>query len=264
VQLGKANKKIKWENEDEIGLLVKQYNQMLDELEKSADLLAKSEREGAWREMAKQVAHEIKNPLTPMKLSIQYLQKSIANKNENIEQLTNSVASTLIEQIEQLSKIAGDFSQFANIENVQPTKFNLNNTIASLVALYKTRDNILIDWQNENEAYYIYADKVQISRLFSNLMLNAIEASNNNNIIHIKIYQKVNKNLIETYIADNGTGITDDMKQKIFLPNFTTKTSGTGLGLAISKAITEKANGTISFTTTKNIGTTFKVALPLV
>lgn len=264
INIEQQNEAIEWNRNDEIGVLVSEYNKMVKKLEVSAKALAQTEREGAWREMARQVAHEIKNPLTPMKLSIQYLQKSIANKNENIEQLTNSVASTLIEQIEQLSKIAGDFSQFANIENVQPTKFNLNNTIASLVALYKTRDNILIDWQNENEAYYIYADKVQISRLFSNLMLNAIEASNNNNIIHIKIYQKVNKNFIETYIADNGTGITDDMKQKIFLPNFTTKTSGTGLGLAISKAITEKANGTISFTTTKNIGTTFKVALPLV
>lgn len=263
INIEQQNEEIEWKRNDEIGILVAEYNKMVKKLEASAKALAQTEREGAWREMARQVAHEIKNPLTPMKLSIQYLQKSIANKNENIQDLTNSVASTLIEQIEQLSKIAGDFSQFANIENVQPEIFNLNNTITSLIELYKTRDNITIEWQKDSDTYNIYADKVQISRLFSNLILNAIEASENNTLIHIKIYQTKNNNFVETCIEDNGIGINENMQQKIFLPNFTTKTSGTGLGLAITKAITEKANGTITFTTEENVGTTFKVALPL-
>lgn len=264
INIEQQNEEIEWKRNDEIGVLVTEYNKMVKKLETSAKALAQTEREGAWREMARQVAHEIKNPLTPMKLSIQYLQKSIENKNENIQELTNRVAFTLIEQIEQLSKIAGDFSQFANIENVQPEIFNLSNTISSLIELYKTRENIKIDWIKDNDSYLINADKVQISRLFSNLILNAIEASNNNNLIQIKIYQKKINNTVETCVEDNGTGISDDMKQKIFIPNFTTKTSGTGLGLAICKSIVEKANGSITFNTQNNIGTTFKVIFPLV
>ncbi|MCZ2222035.1 MAG: HAMP domain-containing histidine kinase, partial [Chitinophagales bacterium] len=264
INIEQHNEEIEWGKNDEIGILITEYNKMVKKLEASAKALAQTEREGAWREMARQVAHEIKNPLTPMKLSIQYLQKSINNKNENIKELTNRVASTLIEQIEQLSKIAGDFSQFANIENIQPEIFNLSNTISSLIELHKTRENIQFNWQKDNEVYLINADKTQISRLFSNLILNAIEASSNSNFIRINIYQKKINNTVETSIEDFGLGISDEMKQKIFTPNFTTKTSGTGLGLAICKAIVEKANGSITFTTEKNIGTTFKVTLPLV
>lgn len=263
INLGEHNEEIVWNRNDEIGVLIAEYNKMVQKLEDSAKALAKSEREGAWREMARQVAHEIKNPLTPMKLSIQYLQKSIDNNSDNVKDLTNRVANTLVEQIEQLSKIAGDFSQFANIGNVKPEEFDVSEIIQSLIQLNSTRENIHIEWNKAEGNYIIKADRVQISRLFANLFLNAIEASIQQNEIKIIIHQSHQNNMLSIAIQDFGVGINDDLKNKIFTPNFTTKSSGTGLGLAICKGIAEKANGTINFQTEKDKGTTFIVQLPL-
>ena len=120
----------------------------LNNLRQSAEVLAKSEREGAWREMARQVAHEIKNPLTPMKLSIQYLQRAMEENTPNAVELSKKLASTLIEQIDQLSKIAGDFSQFANIENIRPERFNISALIQNLVNLYKADEQLSISYTN--------------------------------------------------------------------------------------------------------------------
>ena len=136
VNLGKMNEEIVWNRNDEIGELVKEYNKMVRKLGESAAVLARSEREGAWREMARQVAHEIKNPLTPMKLSIQYLQKAILNNSPDVKELTANVANTLVEQIDHLSKIAFDFSQFANIGNTQIELFDMHEVIKSLKELY--------------------------------------------------------------------------------------------------------------------------------
>lgn len=263
VALGKTNEAIEWKTKDEIGILVKEYNIMVDKLGKSAEALARSEREGAWREMARQVAHEIKNPLTPMKLSIQYLQKAIADNAPNTKELAQHVADTLVEQIDQLSKIAGDFSQFANIGNIRPERFNLAEMITALVNLYSTDSRLNIEFIKNENLTEIMQDKTQINRLFTNLIKNAIEASDEQGKINIYISQHAEDGLIITQIKDEGAGISDDMKQKIFEPNFTTKTSGTGLGLAICKAITEKANGKIWFTTTPGEGSVFYVALPV-
>lgn len=263
INLGEQNEAIKWNRNDEIGVLVNEYNKMVQKLETSAKALAQSEREGAWREMARQVAHEIKNPLTPMKLSIQYLQKSIQGNNANIKELTNQMTSTLVQQIEQLSKIAGDFSQFANISNIQPEVFEVADVLNSLVQLYSAQERVTLNWQKINGKPFIYADKIQISRLFSNLLLNAIEACEEKERAIITISELIENNCVHITIADNGSGIDEEKLHKIFTPNFTTKTSGTGLGLAICKGIVEKANGTISFKTKKNEGTSFTVAFPL-
>jgi nitrogen fixation/metabolism regulation signal transduction histidine kinase len=136
INLQKINQEIQWNRKDEIGELVNEYNKMVHKLDESAEALAKSEREGAWRQMAKQVAHEIKNPLTPMKLSIQYLQKAIDNNSPQVKEMTASVAKTLIEQIDHLSKIASDFSQFANIGNQRNEVFDLHEVLYSLASLY--------------------------------------------------------------------------------------------------------------------------------
>jgi signal transduction histidine kinase len=263
ISLGKVNEEIEWNSNDEIGTLVNEYNKMVQKLEESAKALAQSEREGAWREMARQIAHEIKNPLTPMKLSIQYLQKAIDSGSDNVKELSQNVAKTLVEQIDQLSKIAGDFSQFANIGNIKLEEFDVNEMIESLLNLYKTDHHITIDWQKETGQYLIFADKIQISRLFTNLLKNAVEASEENENILIKVSQKKKNNAVVIAITDNGKGISKEIQDKIFTPNFTTKSSGTGLGLAICRGIVEKANGSIWFTTTENAGTTFYVELPL-
>ena len=175
---------------DEIGALVNEYNKMVKKLDDSAQALAKSEREGAWREMARQVAHEIKNPLTPMKLSIQYLQRSIAERKPGIQVLSEKVAATLVEQIDQLAKIASDFSQFANIEHVNNEVFNVSDVLKSLMDLYSSNEKIELRWLKPAEPVLILADKAQVIRLFTNLLQNAIEASSDKEMSTIRIFQK--------------------------------------------------------------------------
>lgn len=263
VNLGSLNEEISWNRNDEIGELVKEYNKMVNKLEESAAALAKTEREGAWREMARQVAHEIKNPLTPMKLSIQYLQKSIDSNQPNVKELSSNVASTLVEQIDHLAKIAADFSQFANIGNTNVEKFDLHNVIGSLKELFQPNDNVDIDWRPVHQAIYVMADRTQMNRLFTNLFTNAIEASPDNRCLII-VEEQIVGNSIRISIKDNGEGIAPEMQSRIFVPNFTTKSSGTGLGLAMCKGIVEQAKGKIWFETERGIGTTFHVELPVV
>jgi two-component system, NtrC family, nitrogen regulation sensor histidine kinase NtrY len=263
VNLGKTNEEIEWMRNDEIGGLVKEYNKMVKKLEESAAALAKSEREGAWREMARQVAHEIKNPLTPMKLSIQYLQKAIDNNSANVKEMASSVAKTLVEQIDHLSKIASDFSQFANIGNPKKEVFDLHELLYSLTSLYETTENLLFKWVPVHQRIMVYADKTQLNRLFTNLLQNAMEACDNNSRRVISVSEEYREDSIIVKVADNGEGIPMEMQSKIFIPNFTTKSSGTGLGLAMSKTIVEQVKGKIWFETVEGEGTTFYVELPV-
>lgn len=263
ITLGKSNEEIQWNKEDEIGELVKQYNKMVQQLENSANALAKSEREGAWREMARQVAHEIKNPLTPMKLSIQYLQKAIQNNQPNVKDLTTNVASTLIEQIDHLSKIAADFSQFANIGNRRLEMVDLHNVIGSLLDLYSTNPKVEVTWTPVPQDANMQVDKTHMNRLFTNLLTNAVDACSERQKCLVVITEELTDNYLTVAIRDNGDGIPGEMQSKIFTPNFTTKTSGTGLGLAMCKGIIEQAGGDIWFQTKEGEGTTFFVKLPL-
>ncbi|MBZ5856897.1 sensor histidine kinase [Flavihumibacter profundi] len=263
VNLGQHNDEIDWNREDEIGELVKEYNKMVLKLEESAAALAKSEREGAWREMARQVAHEIKNPLTPMKLSIQYLQKAINNNSVDVKQLTSNVANTLVEQIDHLSKIASEFSQFANISNVHNELFDLHEILYSLSHLYDSSEQVQFSWKPVSRKVIVDADRTQLNRLFTNLLQNAVEATENREAPVVAVEEIVSDSHIVVSISDNGQGIPAVMRSKIFTPNFTTKTSGTGLGLAMSKGIVEQAKGRIWFDTKENEGTTFFVELPL-
>jgi nitrogen fixation/metabolism regulation signal transduction histidine kinase len=236
---------------------------MVNKLEASAAQLAKSEREGAWREMARQVAHEIKNPLTPMKLSIQYLQKAIDNNSPNVKEMTSAVARTLVEQIDHLSKIASDFSQFANIGNSKNEVFDLHEMLQSLASLYITTENLHFTWEPVAQRIVLFADKTQLNRLFTNLLQNAVEACENKTERKIVMKEELDGEFIIIKVSDNGDGIPLQVQEKIFTPNFTTKTSGTGLGLAMSKSIVEQAKGTLWFETTEGEGTTFFVKIPL-
>ncbi len=265
MNIGKSNQEIVWTRNDEIGMLVGEYNKMVRKLEQSVLALARSEREGAWREMARQVAHEIKNPLTPMKLSIQYLQKAILNGSPDVKELTSNMALTLIEQIDQLSKIASDFSQFANIGNAKMEKIDLREVIESVIRLYVSHPELNINFRQSSAIAPIMADRAQMNRLLTNLLQNAVEAGSENDRkvqVIISIEQQGNKILLS--VQDDAGGIPESMQANIFTPNFTTKSSGTGLGLAICKGIVEKANGTIWFSTIENQGTTFFVEFPVV
>ncbi len=263
VNLGKVNESIRWNRKDEIGELVVEYNKMVAKLDESALNLAKSEREGAWREMARQVAHEIKNPLTPMKLSLQYLQKAIDEDTANVKELSKSVARTLVEQIDHLSQIASDFSQFANIGNPRNEIFDLNESLNMLARLYDSEKILILKWQPLNVRVLIKADKTHINRLFTNLIQNAMQSVPEGRFPQIEIEAFLTKENVMITVKDNGNGIPVNMQSKIFTPNFTTKSSGTGLGLAMCKGITEQSKGQIWFETKEGIGTKFFVELPL-
>lgn len=264
VNLGSANEAIDWKRNDEIGELVSEYNKMVSKLDASANALAKSEREGAWREMARQVAHEIKNPLTPMKLSLQYLQKAISNNSDNVRELTANVAQTLVEQINHLNQIAGEFSQFANIGNPKNETFDLHEVLYQLIQLHRMDERVQLDCEPVPQQVMVEADRTHLNRLFTNLIQNAIQAVPEGKQVEIHIDEEIRDNKILVKIRDNGMGIPDEMRPHIFTPNFTTKTSGTGLGLAMCKGIVEHARGNIWFETIAGTGTTFFVELPCV
>jgi signal transduction histidine kinase len=177
--------------------------------------------------------------------------------------MTANVAKTLIEQIDHLSKIASDFSQFANIGNQRNEVFDLHDVLYSLASLYDPMENLNFTWEPVNQKVMLYADKTQLNRLFTNLMQNAIEAPENQHKRTIEVREQMNGEYVIISIKDNGGGIPAATQDKIFMPNFTTKTSGTGLGLAMSKSIAEQSHGDIWFETADGEGTTFFVKLPI-
>lgn len=263
VNIGKGNEAITWKGTDEIGTLVKEFNTMMAKLDASAAELARSEREDAWKEMARQVAHEIKNPLTPMKLSMQFLQKSIEADAPNIKALSASVAQTLVEQIDHLNMIAGEFSQFANIAQSRMERINIADILNSLRLMYISNKEIQWNWSPVQERLFIIGDKTHCNRLFTNLVQNALQAVPTDLQAVLTVNSRLVGDTIKITIKDNGVGIPDHIQTKIFTPNFTTKSSGTGLGLAMCKRIVEQAGGSINFETSDD-GTTFYISFPAV
>lgn len=257
ITLGKRNEPISWKSNDEIGKLVNEYNQMLLKLEQSAVLLAKSEREGAWQEMAKQVAHEIKNPLTPMKLNLQYLQKIVGDEGIDFEERFKKVSNSLIEQIDILAHIANEFSNFAKLPKPNLETVDLIDTIATCIELFNNQSEIKITMHSHLEKALVVADKNQCLRVFNNLIKNSVQAIGEKTDGRIEINIKEEDSTILVSITDNGCGIPPGMKEKIFVPNFTTKSTGTGLGLAMVKNILAAINSEIWFESTENEGTTF-------
>lgn len=264
IQIGGTNQKLEWNHQDELGGLIRNYNEMIQELDRSTRMLALTERETAWREMAKQVAHEIKNPLTPMKLITQHLQNSISRVSQDeVNQLVKRVTQTLIEQIENLSKIASEFSNFAKLPAPENEKLILNEVVTSTHDLFRKREDMDIHLRVPIDEIYIFADKNHVIRVLTNLIKNAIQSIpiGRRGKIEIVLINKEDKAIVR--VMDNGCGIPDSMKDKVFYPNFTTKNSGTGLGLAIVRDIVDSCNGHIYFTTVENKGTEFSVEFPL-
>ena len=218
----------------------------------------------AWREMAKQIAHEIKNPLTPMKLHIQHLQRAKSSNSEQYDEIFNRVTRTLIEQIDTLSDIATEFSNFAKMPNAKNEVFNLAERIRQVTDLFDSGKSMTIKLQPcKVEEVMIKGDKEQLSRAIINLIKNATQSIPAGEEGLIEIGLDCNETHATISIKDNGTGIPEDIRAKLFQPNFTTKTSGMGLGLAIVKKIVESANGRIWFESELDDGTTFYIELPL-
>lgn len=263
MELGKHNEPIYYRRNDEIGSLVREYNKKVDELAVSADLLARSERESAWREMAKQVAHEIKNPLTPMKLNIQHLQRA-RGKGKEYNEYIERVTATLIEQIDNLSNIATEFSNFAQIPNARNQVFELAGQLKKVIDLFATDERAKIKFDCKGfELLKVNADREQLSRAIINLIKNAIQSIPDDKTGNICVSLNRRDHMAVIAVSDDGLGIPVELREKLFSPSFTTKTSGMGLGLAIVKNIVENFSGKIWFETESGIGTTFYIEIPV-
>ncbi|MBT8315331.1 MAG: HAMP domain-containing histidine kinase [Maribacter sp.] len=258
--LTKRNKKIFIEDSgSEIGKLVTAYNAMIDELEQSAAKLARSEREQAWREMAKQVAHEIKNPLTPMRLSVQSFERKFDPNDPNIKKKVAEYSKTLIQQIDTMSSIASAFSNFAKMPAQQNETLNVVSIVRLALDIF---NEPYIHFISNEEEIIVKMDRTQLIRVITNLVKNAIQAIPDVKSPRILVSVTSEGDNVKISVADNGIGITDDFNDKIFEPKFTTKTSGMGLGLGMVKSIVETYNGTIDFISEPNKGTVFTVIFP--
>ena len=263
IKLGQRTQKIGYKPKDEIGQLVEQYNRTVEELEKSAQMLARSERESAWKTMARQVAHEINNPLTPMKLTIQQLQRRKSMNDKSFDEYFEKSSETLIEQIENLSRIAGSFSSFAKLPEAKFVKVDVAKKISSVTVLFSnSNENMKITYTGPEMDVYTWADREQLIQVFNNLLKNAVQAIPSTRDGVIEVSMETTDNWVFIYVKDNGKGIADDVKDKLFTPNFTTKSTGMGLGLSISQNIVMMLGGEITFETALDEGTTFKIALP--
>ncbi|WP_232456852.1 ATP-binding protein [Pedobacter psychrophilus] len=263
--IGRKNNPIKWKRNDEIGSLITEYNAMIATLEENANKLAQSERETAWREMAKQVAHEIKNPLTPLRLGIQMLDRSWKDKDVKFDDKFNKFSKSFLEQIDSLSRIASEFSNFAKMPELKLEKLAVLSVLNKAVEVYSQMAHIKITCDESSlKDCMVLVDRDQLLRCFNNLLKNAIEAMPEGKAGLITINGIKEQHNIKIAVSDNGNGIPLNSRASIFVPNFTTKSSGTGLGLAFVKQAVENVKGNIYFTTEINVGTTFYITLPLV
>jgi nitrogen fixation/metabolism regulation signal transduction histidine kinase len=266
-----GNRRIRYRNtRDELGVLIESYNKMVEDLEASTRQLAQSEREQAWKEMARQIAHEIKNPLTPMKLSIQYLMKLKEDNVPGWEAKLESVSKSLLEQIDTLSQTATEFSSFARFYSEEVTRIDLEALILEQRELFDNREDLRFEFLRPEEEGGAWVDgrRSQLARVLVNLITNAIQAIDNAGVTDGTIRISLSPVRLEEAPAwrvdvdDNGPGVSDEDLEKLFTPNFTTKKTGTGLGLAICRSIIEQSQGTISYSRSELGGAKFTMVLP--
>ncbi len=262
--LDKLDETIEWKSNDEIGLLTKSYNKMIKKLDESKIALSQSEKQTAWREMAKQVAHEIKNPLTPMKLSIQQLQRTLPMDDPKSRDRIQRALNSLTEQIDNISEIANSFSEFAKMPVPRNERFDLVPAVQKTVDLYSQNNNIKINFESSDKEIFVMGDRMLLNRVITNLILNGIQSVPpiRQPEIRVRVYKNEEENFGMIEVKDNGSGIAESIRKKVFIPNFSTKVGGSGLGLAMAKRGIEHAGGNIWFETVENEGTTFFIDLP--
>ncbi len=268
--LADYNAPLSWESNDEIGLMIGEYNRMLVNLEASKAALARNEKESAWREMAKQVAHEIKNPLTPMRLNLQLLKRKLDNEFaagigiEEIKDISRPI-DNMLHQVDTLNDIASSFSNFAQMPLPKSEPYELAPIIKKTVGLFDgDRDKVQLDMDDQAQ-YLVVGDKQLMGRILSNLVINAKQSIPTDRVPNIQVsVHKAGIDKIIIKVSDNGTGIAKEIQHKVFLPNFSTKYAGSGIGLAIAKRGIEHAGGRIAFDSRDDVGTTFFIELPLI
>ncbi len=258
VEIGENNERLSWENNDEIGVLVNAYNEMLNKLELSKEKLAQTQRQIAWREMAKQVAHEIKNPLTPMKLSVQHLGRALNISKEENHVILKDFQEKMLQQIHLLTEIADEFSNYAELPKGKMKEVDLTEIINKIINLFKHESHVTfnLNFQN-NSSFRVIGDENQLIRLFNNLIQNSLQAMDHRGDITLNLSQKEN-NVILSFI-DSGPGILKDIQEKIFEPKFTTKTTGKGLGLSLACQIILNHGGKITLVKDRTKGAEFKI-----
>jgi nitrogen fixation/metabolism regulation signal transduction histidine kinase len=260
-RLDKTNTKIQIKaRSKEVNILVESYNKMVEMLNDSVKKLSKSNKEQAWREMAKQVAHEIKNPLTPMRLSIQSFQRNFDKNDSEFKSRLDEFSKTLIQQIDTMSTIASAFSNFAEMPAQQGEKINIIETTKLALKIFK--ENYIV-FSSEFEDLQVRIDRTQMVRIITNLIKNALEACELIKEPKVQVIIEKKKKEVLISVIDNGEGISKELKNKIFEPKFTTKTSGMGLGLGMVKNLVDSYDGRISVRSKIDSGTTFSIAFPL-
>ena len=257
--LQQPNEPLHWNSNDEIGLMVQSYNGMLQKLKESMVVVERMQREQAWRDIAQQVAHEIKNPLTPMKLSLQRLVRNVQSNEFQQDQMVNSLHS-MLEQVEVLNSIASSFSTFAKLPTAKIEKIDLRTLLYSVCEFYEQSPSQVITCPPTMPAL---GDALIVKTIFSNIIINAIQAKHEDRELELKIVGEQAEGYWRILFIDNGKGIDNDKAGKLFLPHFTTKETGSGLGLAIAKRGVEQMSGSISFESVLNQGSTFIVTLPI-
>ena len=256
----KENEKIQLKNAPrDIASLINSYNKMIDELEKSATLLARTQREQAWQEMAKQVAHEIKNPLTPMRLTVQNFQRRFSVDDPYNAKKIDEFSQILLEQIDTMSDVANAFSDFATLPKPKLLKSDLVEITRRSLEIF---EDGIITFKTSDEKIMLSLDKTQWIRVTTNIVQNALQAVKQGQDPKIKVSIKKGEKNVKVYFSDNGIGIPKSIQSKVFEPKFTTKTKGMGLGLGIVKNIIDSQKGKIEYTTSEK-GTTFIVTLKL-
>ncbi|MDJ1470446.1 sensor histidine kinase [Xanthocytophaga flava] len=261
--LQEENEPLEWKSEDEIGLLVHEYNRMLRNLEESKEALGRSEKESAWREMAQQVAHEIKNPLTPMKLTLQHLQRTLSRQEPEALMRAEKSIGTLLDQVDTLSDIATSFSAFAKMPIPKDEQFDVAALLRKITELYISDPKICFEISIPEGVFVVKGDAQLMGRIFTNLILNGIQSVPEGRTPCIEVALVCPNGHVMVSVKDNGSGIPDSIRGKVFLPHFSTKTSGSGIGLAVAKRGVEHAGGQIWFETEADKGTTFYVQLSL-
>jgi two-component system nitrogen regulation sensor histidine kinase NtrY len=260
--LGLANEPIPWDSRDEIGRIIQSYNQMLEKLAESEQKLSQSQRNQAWTEMARQVAHEIKNPLTPMKLSLQHLARAADAEPEKQRAMLQKVTQTLLTQIESLTAIANSFKDYARMPAYNPQPVLLGKLLSEVHGLYEGTEQVDIRLRLPAQEVYILGDANQLNRVLVNLVRNALQAIDRpDGWLEIRLYTEAGLAIVE--VADNGSGIPEEIRARIFEPNFSTKSSGMGLGLALARRMVESMGGQIDFSSETGAGTTFVLRFPL-
>ncbi len=263
IAAGNFNLRIRHDSEDEMGILYRSFNQMVSELDRNRRAMYQKQRLEAWRDMARRVVHEVKNPLTPIRLSAERMRKQYLNKNPRIDEIILSGTETIVEEVEVLMGILGEFTRFARLPEMKPVRADVNELLEGCVNIFSAHEGITFTLSMDSSMPDLFIDKVLMKQTFTNLIQNAVDAVEMKGRIEIVSKHIPENDRAVIRIADNGTGIRKENMDKVFDPGFSTKPSGTGLGLAIVEKIVMEHRGSISCQSEYRQGTEIIIELPV-